>query len=140
MLMRGKLPRLMAARPTASPPTHSFPPPLPIHPPARPPAAPPSGRRAAAGRLWAPHSIPSHPPLPTHPTPARSPDELLLGDFGLAIHQGREAPFLRAGTLDYMSPEARLLAAVTPLPPEMMRERGWRAGGTGPLSSAAGCR
>ncbi|PSC71399.1 prostaglandin E synthase 2-like [Micractinium conductrix] len=32
-------------------------------------------------------------------------DELLLGDFGLAIQQQHEPPFLRAGTLDYMAPE-----------------------------------
>ena len=28
-----------------------------------------------------------------------------LGDFGLAIQQGEEIPFLRAGTLDFMAPE-----------------------------------
>lgn len=32
-------------------------------------------------------------------------DELRLGDFGLAIKQDEELPFLRAGTLDYMAPE-----------------------------------
>ena len=32
-------------------------------------------------------------------------DELRLGDFGLAIKQDKELPFLRAGTLDYMAPE-----------------------------------
>ena len=31
-----------------------------------------------------------------------------MGDFGLAIQQRQELPFLRAGTLDYMSPEVRL--------------------------------
>lgn len=29
----------------------------------------------------------------------------MLGDFGLAIQQQRELPFLKAGTLDYMAPE-----------------------------------
>ncbi|KAL4420808.1 hypothetical protein ABPG75_010464 [Micractinium tetrahymenae] len=32
-------------------------------------------------------------------------DELMLGDFGLAIQQQSELPFLKAGTLDYMAPE-----------------------------------
>ncbi|GAB4819998.1 hypothetical protein N2152v2_007044 [Parachlorella kessleri] len=32
-------------------------------------------------------------------------DEIKLGDFGLAIKQDEEVPFLRAGTLDYMAPE-----------------------------------
>eukprot|EP00887_Chlorella_sp_A99_P000271 scaffold13.g271.t1 len=34
-------------------------------------------------------------------------DELKLGDFGLAIRLSEELPFLRAGTLDFMAPEAR---------------------------------
>jgi serine/threonine protein kinase len=37
--------------------------------------------------------------------PCASADQLRLGDFGLAIQQREELPFLRAGTLDYMAPE-----------------------------------
>ncbi|KAI3430683.1 hypothetical protein D9Q98_005272 [Chlorella vulgaris] len=37
-------------------------------------------------------------------------DELRLGDFGLAIEQRQELPFLRAGTLDYMAPEVDVWA------------------------------
>lgn len=39
------------------------------------------------------------------PGPATPPDGLMLGDFGLAIQQQQELPFLKAGTLDYMAPE-----------------------------------
>lgn len=36
-----------------------------------------------------------------------------MGDFGLAIQQQQELPFLRAGTLDYMSPEVSEAAGLS---------------------------
>ena len=55
------------------------------------------------------------PPTPTtsYPLLPILADELLVGDFGLAIQQQRELPFLRAGTLDYMSPEVTCSAVCT---------------------------
>jgi serine/threonine protein kinase len=49
--------------------------------------------------------LPALTPLPALILPRLPADELRLGDFGLAIQQSGELPFLRAGTLDYMAPE-----------------------------------
>lgn len=56
--------------------------------------------------------VPTQPHCPSRPSPPFS-DELLVGDFGLAIQQQQELPFLRAGTLDYMSPEVSEAAGLS---------------------------
>ncbi len=73
-------------------------------------------RRTADMPVTCPSPSFTCPPLPPHPTrcfPSILADELLVGDFGLAIQQQRELPFLRAGTLDYMSPEVICSAVCT---------------------------
>ena len=45
--------------------------------------------------------LPALTPLPALILPRLPADELRLGDFGLAIQQSGELPFLRAGTLDW---------------------------------------